>query len=71
MEVIWKLITSIINARLKGSIEFHDSLHGFRAERGTGTATIEAKLIQQLASIHQVPLYEIFLDLKKAYDTLD
>jgi len=29
------------------------------------------KLFQQLASIQQVPVFEVFLDLKKAYDTLD
>jgi hypothetical protein len=42
MDVIWKLITSIIDARLKGSIDFHDSLHGFRTGRGTGTAIISS-----------------------------
>jgi hypothetical protein len=71
VEVIWKLIAAIINERLKGSIDFHDALHGFRAGRGTGTATIEAKLCQQLAAIKQVPLFQIYLDLRKAYDALD
>jgi hypothetical protein len=71
LEVIWKLLTSIIDVRIKAAIDFHDALHGFWAKRGTGTAIIEAKLFQQLASIHQVPVFEIFLDLKKAYDTLD
>lgn len=71
LEICWKLITSILDARIKDSVEFHDALHGFRAGRGTGTAIIEAKLLQQLAAIRQVPLYEIFLDLRKAYDTLD
>jgi len=71
LEIIWKLISSIIDVRLKTSIEFHDCLHGFLAKRGTGTATIEAKLMQQLAAMDQVPLFEVFLDLKKAYDTLD
>jgi hypothetical protein len=71
LEVIWKLLTSIIDGRLKAAISFHDALHGFRPGRGTTTAIIEAKLFQQLASIQQVPVFEIFLDLKKAYDTLD
>ena len=39
--------------------------------RGTGTATIEAKLAQQLAHIEQSPLYSIFLDLRKVYDAMD
>jgi len=71
LEIIWKVVSAIIDARIKASVEFHDALHGFRAKRGTGTAIIEAKLLQQLAAIDQVPLFEVFLDLKKAYDTLD
>ena len=36
-----------------------------------GTAIMEVKLHQQLAWVDQVPLYQIYLDLKKAYDALD
>ena len=39
-----------------------------RAGRGTGTATLEAKLLQQLAAMREEVLYVIFLDLTKAYD---
>ena len=52
-------------------ITYHDALHGFRAARGTGTATLEAKLIQQLAAMREEVIYVIFLDLTKAYDALD
>ncbi len=34
-------------------------------------ATIEAKLAQQLAWMEQKPLYQVFVDLRKAYDHLD
>jgi len=71
LEIIWKVVSSIIDALIKASIEFHDALHGFWAKRGKGTAIIEAKLLQQLAAINQVTLFEVFLDLKKAYDMLD
>ena len=50
---------------------YHDALHGFWAGRGTGTATLEAKLLQQLAAMREEVLYMIFLDLTKAYDALD
>ncbi len=53
------------------SFKFHDSLHGGLAKRGTGTATIEVKLHQSLAWRDQCLLYQIYLDLKKAYNTLD
>ena len=52
-------------------IKFHDGLHGRFPGRGTGTAMIEAKLAQSLAWRHQCPLYQIYADLKKAYDVFD
>ena len=52
-------------------ITFHDVIHGFRAGCSTGTATLEAKLLQQLAAMREEVLYVIFLDLTKAYDALD
>ena len=52
-------------------ITSHDFLHGFRAGCGTGTATLEAKLLQKLAAMREEVLYVIFLDLHKAYDALN
>jgi hypothetical protein len=54
-----------------GTIEFHPCLHGGLPKRGTGTATIEAKLAQQLAWMEQEPLNQVFVDLVKVYDHLD
>ncbi len=34
-------------------------------------ALVEPKLAQQLAWRNQCPLYEIYVDLKKAYDAID
>ena len=53
VEVVWKVVTVILNRRFTSSITFHDVLHGFRAGRGTGTATLKAKLIQQLAAMRE------------------
>ena len=53
------------------SIEYDDSVHGFRKGRGTGTAILQAKLLYQCHYRQNTPLYAIFLDLRKAYDTLD
>ena len=66
VEVVWKVVAAILNRRFTSSITYHDALHGFRAGRGTGTATLEAKLIQQLAAMREEVLYVIFLDLTKA-----
>jgi hypothetical protein len=71
LEVTWKVLSSLVDKRISRNITYHDSVHGFRAKRGTGTAVFEAKLFHQLASIHQVPVYEVFLDLRKAYGSVD
>ena len=51
VEVTWKVVAVILYLRLTAEIKFHDALHGFREGRGTGTATLEAKLLQQLAAM--------------------
>ena len=71
LEVIYKLVSSIINRRMQVGITFDDAVHGFRPGRGTGTAILEAKLLAQLQMRSDEPLYMVFMDLKKAYDTLD
>ena len=67
---MWKVVAAILNRCFTSSITYHAAHHGFRAGRGTGTATLEAKLLQQLASMREEVLYMIFLDLTKAYDAL-
>ena len=71
VEVTWKVVAAILHCRITTAITYHDALHGFRAGRVTGTATLEAKLLQQLAAMREEVLYMIFLDLTKAYDALD
>ena len=71
VEVTWKVVAVILHSRLKTAITFHDALHGFQEGRGTGTATLEAKMLQKLAAMREEVLYVIFLDLTKAYDDLD
>ena len=63
VEVLWKVISGIINCLISSSVQFHDALHGFCAGRGTRTATLEAKLLQQIISMRETVLHAIFLDL--------
>ena len=53
------------------AIKFHETLHGLRVVRVTSDSSFEAKLIQQLMSMREEVLCEIFLDPHKAYDDLD
>ncbi len=69
-EPIWKVVELVIDKRLE-AIALHNSLHCCRNGQGTGTAVIEARLTQQLAHIEQTSFYGAFIDLKKAFDTMD
>jgi hypothetical protein len=53
------------------AFDLHNLLHGCPDKRETRTAGIEAKLAQQLAHLEQAPFYGVFLDLKKAFDSMD
>ena len=64
-------MTTILNCRFTSFITFHIVLHGFREDRGTDTAPIEAKLTQQLTAMREEVLYSTFMDLRKAYDALE
>jgi hypothetical protein len=70
LEPMWKVCKQVMDTRLNG-IPLHESLHGCRDGRGTGTAVMEAKLAQQLTHIKQVPFYGVFLDLKNGFDSMD
>ena len=71
MDLVWKVVTVIINHRLSTTISIHDMLHGFRAVHSTGTASLEAKLPQQLTAMREEVLCATFMDLHKSYDALD
>ena len=71
VEVLWKAVTSLLNRRFTSDITLHDVLHRFGVGYGLGNAVIEANLLQQLTAMREEVLFEVFLDLQKAYDALD
>ena len=71
LETMWKVVEALIDTRLFSIMQIHDVLHGFRDGRGTGSAITKLKLAQELSSIYQDPLFLIFLELMKDYDTVD
>ena len=70
-EVLCKMVAVILYHRLGGAIELHDVLHLLYSGHGVGTISLKAKLIQQLVDMMEEVLYNIFLDLHKAYADLD
>ena len=69
--MVWKVCVTVVNCRLTRSVTLHDAFHGFREGRVTGTETLEENLAQQLAGIVHEPLFQVSLDVWKAYDSLD
>ena len=61
----------VLKSRLKKGVGLHDSIHGFQGGWGVGTATPEAKLYQQLAGLAHETLFQVFIDVRKAYAPLD
>ena len=51
VEVMLKVVAAILNFRLAASITFHSFLHRFWVGCGTGTATLEAKLLHKLVAL--------------------
>ena len=71
VEVLCKELLVLINQRIGEVLQFHKILHGLRAGRGMENSSLEVKLLQQLKETREEVLYKVFLDLRKAYDTLD
>jgi hypothetical protein len=70
LESIHKLISAVINLRMGATIEFCPAVHGFRKNRGCFTVVGEAKLRMQRAACKGQVTFQIFLDLRKAYDSI-
>ena len=70
LESIHKFISQVINIRMSNTIDFCKEVHGFRRKRGCHTAIGETKLQMQIAACQSETLYQIYLDLRKAYDSI-
>jgi hypothetical protein len=73
LDVVYKLVSTIINTRINNVINYHEAIHGFRKGRGTTTAISELKILMSstMKDKKSNPRFMIFMDLTKAYDTLD
>ena len=70
IDVLWNTVSGVINHQIGETITYHDFLHGLRSGRVTGTVSLKSKLLEQLTEMGEEVLYEVFLELRKAYDAL-
>ena len=71
MGVLWKVCTVVVNCHLKMSVVLHDALHGFIEGWGMGTDTLEANMAQKMDRLAHEPLFQVLLDVSKAYELLE
>ena len=45
MEVMWKVVAAILNLRITAYTTYHGLLHVLQAGCGTGTVTLESKML--------------------------
>ena len=64
------MVEAVINTCSKSVLQLHNVMHGFFSGRGAGTAIVELKLGQELASVDQDPLLLVLLDLGMVYNNL-
>ena len=65
------MISTIINIRLSTYILINDYLHGFRQGRGADMVMVKDKPSQHPLGILHKPLFQVFLDMNKAYELSD
>ena len=68
--VLCKVISIIFDRCLEESIELHDVVQMSRVWRGTGTATLEAKILQEITGMQKEVLYDIFIYMHTSNDCL-
>jgi Reverse transcriptase (RNA-dependent DNA polymerase) len=71
LDVTYKLILSCMNERAKRGVQFHNGIHGFRSRRGCQTALFDARADMEARERGGLPYHQIFLDLSKAFDTVN
>ena len=74
LEVSKKAVAKIIKERLRRVLEnsgiLDDAQFGFRAGRGTQAAAMRVMAMYERAERNHQPITGIFLDIKKAYDSV-
>ena len=75
LEVSKKAVLSIVKERIRVDLETKHLLdlaqHGFRAGRSTHSAALLVLQLYEQARKNKVELHGVFLDIKKAYDTVE
>ena len=66
-----KIMCGGYEIKAEKGVNIYDSLHGFWEGREIETATFDSKMSQQLIRLVKEPLFWVFMDVHKAYGSLD
>ena len=70
IKLLCKSLPGVINLQIGVAVQFHDVMHVFREDWGTGTTSLESNLLHQIMTMREEILYEVLLNPLKAYDAL-
>ena len=56
---------------IQKAVSFSNKVHGFRANQGCITSVSEANIRMQIAACKNETTFQLYLDLKKAYDYIN
>lgn len=68
---VWNICSRFFNQHISSKTYCHPYLHGLRTSRWTNTAILMVKLLMDIWYIEGKTIYQVFLDLRKAYDSVD
>lgn len=73
LDVIYKVLATLLKRRLDKYIEplLGDYQGGFRRNRATTDQIFMMKQVLNMCQEYNIPIYLLFVDFKKAYDTID
>jgi hypothetical protein len=73
LDTAGKAFVMLILRRIRDDLlqQLHESQCGFRPERGTADQLFSLRILSELSRQYQVPLHAAFIDLSKAFDSIN
>ena len=67
IKVIWKTVLGVVNCWIRAAVTLHNTFHRLWDRQGTGNTIVKTNMIQNLIVMREEILYNVLIDLWKAY----